>query len=300
MKQNYKQKYLKYKKKYLNVKNETNTIQNGGKSNVILLNNTTISIKDQYFDDFASWLLYSLREVFGYMDVRHMLINQWVNSVGLQGVYNELIQFDPLRKNDDNVIQLCNDIIQNQTHNIFIFTGTNLPDIQTNETHYNIFIVNKQQKKVIAIDPAILQNGKPGIYHPFLAKYTIFPIFKKHKYTTDFMRLSHPAQDIEHDVFCQTWTLLILYLWLSNGTINGTVEIPIQIPEEQIDRYALLLQFYKQCVSGFPEIATYLNSTYKDNIINIRKNVAPGNNELAKINASATLLNNVVPEDFVQ
>jgi hypothetical protein len=310
--ENNKQKYLKYKTKYINLKN---TIQKGGYNNVILLDEQINAISDELFDDFVSWILFSLRELMGYSDIRNLLINSFIKQSGIQGIYDKLIPFEPLRNDDTGVIKLCNDIITNNTHNIFIFTGTNLPDPDTMETHYNIFIVDKTENTVRAIDPAIKSINEQGeqelgIYHPFLALETIFPFFQNYGYNTGFIQLKNPAQTNPGDVFCQSWTLLILKLWLSSiryGNINN----PVEIPEDQLSKYALLLDFYKEIVLNFPTIAAIFNETYIKNINEQRKLIFINhprksiktkgiydNIKLATINATATLVNFIIPDDF--
>ena len=59
----------------------------------------------------------------------------------------------------------------------------------------------------------------------------------------------NPAQTLTEDVFCQSWTLYILLEVLAAGISNSTLEmdeILINIPKKQIDKYEILLNFYKQ------------------------------------------------------
>jgi hypothetical protein len=306
--ENNKQKYLKYKTKYVNLKN---TIQKGGNNREIIgIDGQTYIISDELFEQCSSWILFTLREVMGDSLVRNFLINSFVTESKIPNFYDIEMPFEALRQNNTTVTKLCKNIIANNTHNIFIFTGTNLPDKITRETHYNIFIVDKINKTVRAIDPAIKPKNKMGIqrygiYHPFLALETIFPFFIKNGYTTDFIQLKNPAQTSHDDVFCQTWTLIILELWLSLIATKG-IDNRVEFSPLKIKKYNILLEFYKKIIFNYPDIATMLNENYINNINITRKDYLNEDEEdinvdnvLAQINPSMTLINYFKPEDLL-
>ena len=63
-------------------------------------------------------------------------------------------------------------------------------------------------------------------------------------------------------MFCQSWSLYILLEVLKKGISGDTV---IDIPKKQIDKYELLLNFYKQILI-IETISDKLNSTYCKNV----------------------------------
>ena len=78
----------------------------------------------------------------------------------------------------------------------------------------------------------------------------------------------NPAQTLTEDVFCQSWTLYILLEVLAAGISNSTLEmdeILINIPKKQIDKYEILLNFYKQ-ILVVESISDKLDKTYKSNV----------------------------------
>ena len=311
----YKKKCLKYKKMFEQVEQFE---QYGGDNTITLLNDINIDIPDELFDDMASWILYSMRELMGLTSVREMIIISLVKSVGMQNVCPIISMTDPERKDDSTVHTLCEMIIHDTTPNkIFIFTGTNLPDTRSNETHYNIFIVNKDKKELLVIDPAIVLNKRTntvevGIYTPFLATNTVIPHFSHYSYNCAFISLTNTAQTNSSDVFCQTWTLAILKLYLETQTI------PVDIPQSQQDRYGILYTFYMQVLALFPNLQQRLNEMYKENIENTRlkqvlhkltKEKASKdekqkqkqiNDNFSLINAAKTYMVNMTVEDFTE
>ena len=98
---------------------------------------------------------------------------------------------------------------------------------------------------------------------------TIQPFFEKNGYQFQYVKLMNPAQTLTEDVFCQSWTLYILLEVLKNGVNTGSTiemdEILINIPKKQIDKYELLLNFYKQ-ILVVESISDKLNKTYKSNV----------------------------------
>jgi len=297
----YKIKYLIYKNKYLELKN----LQHGGNSKVNLLNGSIVEITDELFDDMVSWILFSIREVIGYADIRKQIILHWLTEKNIINVNKEIITINPERKDDSEVVKLCTQIIgdTNPINNLFIFTGTNLPDPRTKETHYNIFIIDKSIKKLYIIDPAskLVKRGrsyiaKEGIYSPYLANDTIIPFFEKYRYTHTFIASQNAAQTNIGDVFCQSWTLLMLKLFLDND--NPQKEM-IDIPKKQEKKYQLLLDFYKYILTNFPSIQPILNTQYQYNINTHRRRLTTKyNDDLLKINPSLTLLNHFIQSDM--
>ena len=111
---------------------------------------------------------------------------------------------------------------------------------------------------------------------------TIQPFFKKNGYQFQYVKLMNPAQTLTEDVFCQSWTLYILLEVLASGVSTSSTlgilrqsstasdrskmdEILINIPKKQIDKYELLLNFYKQ-ILVVESISDKLDKTYKSNV----------------------------------
>jgi hypothetical protein len=305
----FRHKYLKYKKKYFNA------LHGGSLNEVRLLDGTVKTINDVMFDLMSGWILFCLRELVGYAEIRQTIILNFLEKLQIESVYKEIITIDPHRKDDTEVINLCDKIITypDETQKIFIFTGTNLPDPITFETHYNIFIVDKSQNLLLIIDPAskLALNkktgeyiSKSGIYEPYLAKEVIIPFFKDHGYRHSFIASTVPAQTQSDDVFCQTWTLVILKKYLEN--ISNKLKNPVQpfelivIPHSIEDKYSLLLEFYKYMLTVFPEVQGILNNIYAG-YINSNTQINKKNKEiLIKINPSLTILEYFKSDDFIE
>jgi hypothetical protein len=153
---------------------------------------------------------------------------------------------------------------------VIVFTASNIQrDINDMETHYQTFIVDNTEKKVYMIDPAndrtvdknapkykkskkILVSGQ-GVYYAEVAHHVIKPFFEeKTDYPVELVQLSHPAQIIEDDVFCQSWSLFILDLLLTNKVYQTSSVV--EIPEKQIDKYGMILGFYKRILTDIPAL----------------------------------------------
>ena len=299
----HKEKYLKYKQKYMDLKQK---LQKGGEgeNKIVLLDGREGEISDELFDDIASWILFSMREMMGYSEVRQNIILGWLDEYKIANVVRTVTTINPQRKNNKEVKDLCGTILKdtNLANNIYVFTGTNLADPRSNETHYNIFIVNKSAKTLMIIDPASKRKYNrrtrtyetvSGIYESYLANDTIIPIFNKEGYTCNFLQLTNSAQTITSDVFCQTWTLVILRSYLNN------IEVPVvEIPKQQSDKNNILLTFYKYILERFPEYKKILNDGYVENIQNERtKLVSTDNERLQLVDASSTLIKYFTAED---
>ncbi len=165
-----------------------------------------------------------------------------------------------------------------------VFTAANVQlDEDDAETHYQTFIVDNDAKKVYIIDPAndrtvdkndkkykksktILVSGQ-GIYYSQAAHEIIKPFFEENTdYVVELVQLSYPAQIIEDDVFCQSWSLYILDKLLENNAYKTTGVV--DIPNAQINKYDTILGFYKRILRDIPDLAEYLIAEYVGEIEN--------------------------------
>jgi len=76
--------------------------------------------------------------------------------------------------------------------------------------------------------------------------------------------LSHPAQIIADDVFCQSWSLYILITLLVNQAYLTTAQF--YVPESQLDKYDTILGFYKRLAAEVPAFSEQLNKEYIDEV----------------------------------
>lgn len=163
-----------------------------------------------------------------------------------------------------------------------VFTASNIQyDEDDIETHYQTFIVDNDAKKVYMIDPAndrtvdkndakykksktILVSGQ-GIYYAQLAHEIIKTFFEQNTdYTVELVELTNPAQIIENDVFCQSWSLYILDQLLENDAYKKSAVV--KIPETQINKYDKILRFYQRIISEIPVLSEYLIAEYEGEI----------------------------------
>ena len=184
-----------------------------------------------------------------------------------------------------------------------VFTAANVQlDEDDAETHYQTFIVDNDAQKVYMIDPAndrtvdkndkkykksktILVSGQ-GIYYAQVAHEIIKPFFEQNTdYTVELVQLSHPAQIIENDVFCQSWSLYILDKLLENDDYKTTDVV--DIPNVQINKYDTILGFYKRILRDVPNLSEYLIAEYVGEIENCSE---CNQTELLKIRPDVFLL----------
>jgi hypothetical protein len=230
----------------------------------------------------ASWVLHALKITLGYESIRQLILLHyhprlhWGNITNLKTIgsreshvktFDAFIEPGKTREQKIEKIQkFLEKIIE--MDGVIVFTASNIQrDIDDMETHYQTFIVDNADKKVYMIDPAndrtvdkndpknkkskkILVSGQ-GVYYAEVAHHVIKPFFEeKTDYKVELVQLSHPAQIIEDDVFCQSWSLFILDLLLTNKVYQTSSVV--EIPEKQIDKYGMILRFYKRILTDIP------------------------------------------------
>jgi hypothetical protein len=205
----------------------------------------------------VSWVLYSIREIVGISSLRNDILKAFIND----DIMNQ-IEFGNTFGAESKPVELQEFLeskIRQQTNRkrFFIFSGINRP--RSGETHYQGFIIDYREKILYIADPAMTRDG-PGIYKPFLAQQQVIPFFKRFHFDSQFILTSHPCQTSSQDVFCQSWSLYIMIQFLNNiGHI-------IPIPQSQIQRYGILLRFYKDISERVSDFCPILREYYLRNV----------------------------------
>jgi hypothetical protein len=124
--------------------------------------------------------------------------------------------------------------------------------------------VDNNDNKVYGIDPAYDKDKEDfiGIYYAEVTHESIKPFLESKGYEFKFIPLSRPAQSTTNDVFCQSWSLLILLDMLQNNRYKNP-NVEFKIPRTKPERYQMLLDFYKDIfIHSMPELLDNLQEEY--------------------------------------
>lgn len=217
-----------------------------------------------------SWLLHSIKILLGDESIRRYIILKYNPELKYKNhikTFDAFIKSGKTREHKNKEIKKYLQAISRLKKDIVVFTATNVQqDKEDIETHFQSFIVDNNNKKVYGIDPAYNKNEEDfiGIYYAEILHETIKPFFENKQYQFHLVRLSRPAQTTTDDVFCQSWSLLILLKIMENKDYEKDVEI--YIPSNKIDKYRMLLEFYKQIFIDMPELVDNLKAEYEGSI----------------------------------
>lgn len=209
-------------------------------------------------DVLSSWILFALRKVFGYEDIRNMILKKLIKD-------KKEIVFGKTFGAENTETQLktyLKKIVKSKTKKKYLlFTASN--QAFEGETHYQTFVVDYDKKHLWVIDPAS-KMGKEGIYSAYVATDTIMPFFREKGWEARFVELRNACQTTLDDIFCQTWSL-----WLQSKFIHllleGKKSLVISIPKPLTTRYKDLLKFYQECLQ-IPSVCRELKVTYQETI----------------------------------
>jgi hypothetical protein len=248
-----------------------------------------------------SWVLHALKIVMGDESIRQEILLHYhptlhrgnitaIRRIDPQKHGKEhVFTFDAFVKTEENdasfdvaierkraeIRKYLSEIIQMK--GVIVFTATNIQQYAEDyETHFQTFIVDNNKKTVLAIDPAYEKTAlkaskknniltpNQGIYYAEVAHEVIKPFFQENApdYEFKMFPLSHPAQIAFDDVFCQSWSLYILDSLLTDPEIEE-----FEIPETQIEKYGMILRFYKRVFKDIPILKNYLKFEYEGEII---------------------------------
>jgi len=221
-----------------------------------------------------SWLLHSIKILLGDETIRRYIIVEKFPELKHQ-LKKDIRTFGPFvkkrktRQDKFKEIETYLEYMINLKNDIVVFTATNVQQNDTdNETHFQTFIVDNNNKKVYAIDPAYNKNEEDfiGIYYAEITHEVIKPFLESKGYDFKFVPLSRPAQSTTNDVFCQTWSLIILLDLLKTKKYQDH-NMEYKIPSTQLNCYEMILDFYKDIfLDSMPELLENLQEEYNGSI----------------------------------
>ena len=233
-------------------------------------------------DKAVSWMLHALKIVLGDESIRRYIILYYYPTITNPSkkcirTFDAFVESAKKREEKANEIRkYCNKM--SRKPDMVVFTASNIQRTKCdNETHFQSYIIDNTTKKLNVIDPAydLSKEDNKGIYMAEISLDVIVPFCERKGYKTEFVSLTTPAQVDVGDVFCQSWTLYILLAKLKQNEYfkNNTFEVP----EDQLDKYDMLLSFYRQIFTDMPELRENLNVEYEGEILECR-----GPNRLSK------------------
>jgi len=228
--------------------------------------------KNKLKETAISWLLHSIKILFGDERIRRYIILQKYPDLKHKLVkdirtFNAFVKRGKTRQDRFKEIENYLDYAITLKKGIVVFTATNVQqNKEDNETHFQTFIIDNNNKKIYAIDPAYDKKEENfiGIYYAEITYDVIKPYFEDKNYEFNFVKLSRPAQTNTNDVFCQSWSLLILLKLMENNEYEQNEEF--SIPSKNIDKYNMILEFYKQIFTDMPDLFDNLKEEYDGSI----------------------------------
>lgn len=205
---------------------------------------------DIYRSTAISWTLHALKSLLGLKTVRNKIIKKFYPLIKN---ITKAETFDAFQS-PEALLAYCAEIMHYQPY--VVFTASNQAEATAEpETHYQTFYLDNVTKHLYMIDPS-RKNKADGIYTPFIARNTIQPFYEQQGYVCEFIEMTNPAQSSERDVFCQSWSLYILLNFLQDGLHA------VPIPRKQLERYAVLLNFYQVIITDIPSLKKELTKEY--------------------------------------
>jgi hypothetical protein len=219
-----------------------------------------------------SWVLDAMKNVLGYEDVRKTIIQHYfpgIPNAAYIKTFDAIQQYKkkPFDNKEKEIEAYCREIVK--LPNEVVFTATNIQrDADDMETHYQSYLVDNNKKKIYVIDPARKATRENGgvLYYAEVTEEVIKPLFTELGYKLQYIEFTNPPQIHETDVFCQSWSLFVLLQILDKGIQK------IKIPKKQIDKYEVLLGFYKE-ILGIDDLPELLYDEYVNIIDENRKSI---------------------------
>jgi hypothetical protein len=213
-----------------------------------------------YDKTIISWIVYSLRILLGDEEVRNIIQKEILQNDRIY--YGKTFGNDiDINIRENTICQYLESIIKIENKEYATFTISNNPDLIKQETHYQGFVMDYINKKLYIFDPAFTLKGT-GIYKPYISKSLVIPFFENNNWKTEFMVFTNPCQTNQHDVFCQTWSLIMIIKMLNYNYSD--------IPIKEKDKYVVLAEFYRQIIE-IKEIYNIFEEIWNETYITFEK-----------------------------
>ena len=234
-------------------------------------------MSDQIIPIAISWVLYSIRETIGLTSVRNVILKNKIDQLGEYDIkYGKTFSkgdtfediYDLINENTNNLIFTSNaDIVSKFTGGQKKKTKKRKRNEELVESHYVSFILDRVKMTVTIIDPS-RKNGKMGIYNPYIGLH-LESFLKKEGYNVKWLEMTSPCQISYDDVFCQSWTLYLIFKYYESEhyVSDYNNDNVIYIPKKQDKKYKKLLDFFKELAS-YEIFRTELKISYNENIKN--------------------------------
>ena len=161
-------------------------------------------------ENIASWLTYSLRELMTYDDIRNSILRKYLVRLDL---YHLGSTFSYLEKEDQPILEKYLETLPE--NKISLFTASNFVDPlikeekEEPETHFQSYIYDPLDKKLYVLDPAksFGEESQRQITNQIIVPYFLS---KRNLTQQDIILVPNYCQVSNRDVFCQTWSLILL------------------------------------------------------------------------------------------
>lgn len=206
----------------------------------------------------VSWVLDAVRRVLGLEDIRKDILKYFIPVK-----YHDQITFGLTFGSEakpKEIEKYLESLVLSNNKKLILFTASNLA--LNSETHYQSFVLDPIHKHLFVIDPSSFM-GQVGIYEPYVAMTVIVPFLKQFGFTSEFVKLSNPAQSTDDDIFCQTWSLFLQIQFMKSYLhSNDHKVIILDISKSLRIRYKYLIAFYKSCLKNISNFCRDLNEIY--------------------------------------
>lgn len=202
------------------------------------------------YNNRLTWAFHSFRNVIGYDDIRIIIIKSICENAsrtaGLENVKFATIsgvEAPEILSEVDTLIANC---VRENKRKLFITIAE--PAKIGESSHYIVLLFDLATKRLVVFDPSQKDPGEKVLYQAYFLK-EFLKLWRLRAFRVSHFKTSIACQrstDATNDFFCQTWSLYYIVWRALNYTVKHTERIPM--PEQQRERFNILLGFIKECV----------------------------------------------------
>lgn len=193
-----------------------------------------------------SWILVAIMNTMANGEARNKILRGFLKDDSIEfGPTFSIDNGDKLNEFLDRLVRYMKEGIKKTvafTSNSF-YGLKDYPNENT-ETHYQSYVVDTGERTILMIDPS-RKHTITGIYAPISSWYIACYLTNKIRCYPYWLKISNPCQVIYDDIYCQSWTLFLMFKYLKDKmNVNSIVDIP----NDLYSKYKELLFFYKSAL----------------------------------------------------
>ena len=219
----------------------------------------------QIMRDAIVWSKQAICTIMSYLDVQLTLLKFYFPQLNQENI-KSFEWYSSMQRVFDHCEKVVTDCARASTGtgaSASTGTGTGLHVIMI--TKRQIILIEKTFQEVYILDPTGMLSTK-SIHDIRFLEEKLIPMFVRHGYSCEFVKLRYPAITQHDDPYTETWFMILLMDCLHQLYVVHSINL-LLIPDKLHEKYNMIVEFHREILQ-YKYIQNEVMSNYLDHINN--------------------------------